>query len=99
MPCDADGNPLQPGTPPPLRPLPNTPWEPYANSVQFKTADFLYRRTEMSAGNIDELLDIWAESMEIWNGDPPFSSHEDVYDTIDATRHGDAPWKCLAVSY
>jgi hypothetical protein len=51
----------------------------------------------MSAGNIDDLLDIWAESME--NGDePPFLSHEDLYGTIDATRHGDAPWRCLAVS-
>ena len=52
----------------------------------------------MSGGNIDELLDIWANSMT--NGeDAPFASHEDVYDTIDATRFGDAPWKCLAVSY
>jgi hypothetical protein len=65
--------------------------------VQFKTADFLYRRTEMSAGNIDDLLDIWAESNE--NGDPPFKSHEHLYETIDSTKHGDAPWKCLAVSY
>ena len=98
LPCDADGNLLPPGTPPPPRPLPDTPWEPYANGVQFKTADFLYRRAEMSAGNIDELLDIWAELME--NGEePPFTSHEDLYETIDATRHGDAPWRCLAVSY
>jgi hypothetical protein len=66
--------------------------------VQFKTAEFLYRRAEMSAGNIDTLLDIWAESMEPGE-EPPFVSHGDVYDTIDATRHGDAPWKCLAVSY
>jgi len=98
-PCDANGNPLPPGTPPPPRPLPDTPWDPYANGVQFKTADFLYRRAEMSAGNIDELLDIWAESMENTGGGPPFESHEDVYETIDATRHGDAPWRCLVVSY
>ena len=98
LPCDADGNSLPPGTPPPPRPLPATPWDPYASGVQFKTADFLYRRAKMSAGNIDELLDIWAESME--NGeDPPFRSHEELYDTIDATWHGDAPWTCLAVSY
>ena len=31
--------------------------------------------------------------------DPPFKSHEHVYETIDATLHGDAPWNCLAVSY
>lgn len=52
----------------------------------------------MSAGNIDELLDIWAESTETGE-DPPFRSHEHVYETIDATQHGDAPWNCLAVSY
>jgi hypothetical protein len=99
LPCDANGNTLPPGTPPPPRPLPDSPWEPYANGVQFKTAEFLYRRAEMSAGNIDELLDIWAESMENGEDAPPFKSHEYVYDTIDATRHGDAPWKCFAVSY
>ncbi|KAN0125682.1 hypothetical protein V8E52_000889 [Russula decolorans] len=100
LPCDANGNLLPPGTPPPPpQPLPETPWEPYANSVQFKTADFLYRRAEMSGGNIDELLDIWAESMMESGEDPPFKSHEHMYETIDATRHGDAPWNCLVVSY
>ena len=99
LPCDANGNTLPRGAPPPPRPLPETPWEPYANSVQFKTADFLYRRAEMSAGNINELLDIWAESMENGNDPPPFESHEHLYQTIDATRHGDAPWNCFAVSY
>lgn len=69
--------------------------------MQFKTADFLYRRAEMSATNIDELLDIWAESMENSDAgnDTPFTSHDHLYATIDATRHGDAPWKCLVVSY
>src|SRR5258708_19341431 len=71
-PCDTNGVPLHPGTPPPPRPLPETPWDPYANGVQFKTADFLYRRVEMSAGAIDELLDLWAESMEDSVPPPPF---------------------------
>jgi len=83
---------------PPPRPLPETPWAPYANGVQFKTADFLYHHAEMSAGNIDKLLDIWAKSNKN-REDPPFKSHEHIYETIDATRHGDAPWKCLAISY
>jgi hypothetical protein len=78
--------------------LPESPWEPYANGVQFKTADFLYRRAEMSAGNIDELLDIWAESTLERGEDPPFQSHDHIYETIDATRHGDVPWKCLVIT-
>jgi len=79
--------------------LPETPWDPYANGVQFKTADFLYRRVEMSAGAIDELLDLWAESMENSVPPPPFDSHQHIYKTIDATQHGDAPWHCLVVSF
>ena len=99
LPCDTNGNTLPPGTPPALRPLPDTPWAPFVNGVQFKTADFLFRRAEMSAGNIDDLLDLWAESMENSYDSPPFESHEHVYETIDATHYGDAPWKCFTVSY
>jgi len=98
-PCDTNGVPLHPGTPPPPRPLPETPWDPYANGVQFKTADFLYRHVEMSAGAIDELLDLWAKSMEDSVPPPPFDSHQHIYETIDATQHGDAPWHCLVVSF
>ena len=99
LPCDPNGNPLPLGTPPPPRPLPETPWYPFVDGVQFKTADFLYRRAEMSAGNINELLDLWAELMETGDATSPFKSHDHVYETIDATHHGDAPWKCFVVSY
>ncbi len=77
-PCDTNGVPLHPGTPPPPRLLPETPWDPYANGVQFKTADFLYRRVEMSAGAIDELLDLWAESMED-SVPPPLLTHTSTF--------------------
>jgi Plavaka transposase len=53
----------------------------------------------MSAGNIDNLLNLWVESMENSYDSPPFESHEHVYETIDAMHYGDAPWKCLAISY
>ena len=99
LPCDANGNTLPPGSAPPPQPLPETPWEPYANGVQFKTADFLYCRAEMSARKIDKLLNIWDKSMENGEDALPFKLHAEVYETIDATGHGDAPWKCFAVSY
>ena len=49
----------------------------------------------MSAGDVDELMDIWATS----NDDDLslFSSHEHMYATIDEIKHGVALWK--SVSY
>ncbi len=99
LPCDTNGNTLPPGTLPALQPLPDTPWAPFVNGVQFKTADFLFQCAKMSAGNIDDLFDLWAESMENSYDSPPFESHEHVYETIDATHYGDALWKCFTVSY
>jgi Plavaka transposase len=69
------------------------------NGVQFKTADFLFQCAEMLAENIDELLNLWAESMKDCNNCPPFESHDHVYKLIDATLHGNAPWKCFTISY
>ena len=46
------GNTLSPGMLSLPQPLPDSPWELYVNGVQFKTADFLYCRAEMSAGNM-----------------------------------------------
>ena len=59
--------------------------------------EFLYKKVEMSAKNIDELMDIWATSKD--DGLSLFSSHEHMYATIDKIKHGDAPWKSFTVSY
>ena len=53
----------------------------------------------MSAGDIDELMDIWATSKAEDDEISPFSSHDYMYATIDAIKHGDAPWKSFTVSY
>lgn len=52
----------------------------------------------MSAGNINSLLDIWASSLPP-DTDPPFADHEDLYNVIDATEVGDAPWKSFTMQY
>ena len=72
-------------------------WTPFRSEVQFKVADMLYRRAELSASNVDALLELWKESLrEI---DPtkcaPFEGHEDLYATIDSSTLGDIPWQCL----
>jgi hypothetical protein len=37
---------------------------PFDSKAQFKIADLLYRRAELSALNINTLFDLWAESLE-----------------------------------
>jgi len=53
----------------------------------------------MSAGHIDKLLQLWAASLASENKDPPFDSHVDLYETIDATRLGDVRWESFRVMY
>ncbi|KAF5371013.1 hypothetical protein D9615_010013 [Tricholomella constricta] len=98
--CNEFGNPLDPDSQAPPRTAPaNTDWAPFTDEVQFKTADFLYRRVEMSASNIDYLLELWALSMAKCNDLGPFSSYQHMYSTIDNVQYGDAIWKCFSVKY
>ncbi|KAF8871508.1 hypothetical protein BD779DRAFT_1453918 [Infundibulicybe gibba] len=99
-PCDADGNFLPDQTPP----LPRTQtiandWSPYEDDIQFRTADLLYQRVAMSAGNIDYLMELWALSMLKHNDTGPFKDFEHMYAAIDSSRLGDAPWKCFTTGY
>ena len=52
----------------------------------------------MSAGNINDLLQIWASTLPC-DQDPPFNGKQDMYDTIDRITEGDAPWQNFNVSY
>jgi len=53
----------------------------------------------MSAGHIDELLNLWAASLVEHGADPPFASHDDLYSTINATPLGDCPWQHFTSQY
>ena len=70
---------------------------PFSSKVLFKVADLLYRHAELSALNINTLLDLWAQSFEEFDGDQhaPFVNHEDLHTTIDSSTLGDVPWQCL----
>ncbi len=94
-PCDEHGTYLQPGTPPPLQPLPENLFDPFDDEVQFRLADFLFRKVEMSQGNIDELLELWALSQRDHDTFGPFSDHDELHSRIDTIKLGDAPWKCM----
>ncbi len=100
LPCDSEGNPLPPGTPPPLQAVAQKgDWSPYDSEVQFMLAELLYRRAEVSAGNIDKLLEIWAQSSAEADRAAPFESHEHMLATIDASELGDVPWQCLVTGF
>ena len=38
-------------------------WSPYNNRVEFELADFLFQQNQMSAGDINSLLNIWAATL------------------------------------
>lgn len=98
IPCDKSGQFLPPNTAPPDSPSSANNWSPFDNRVQFETADFLYRRNQMSAGQINELMELW-EATFVKNGESsPFTNAKAMYDAIDAIPYGDAPWQRFTAS-
>ncbi|KAG1844764.1 hypothetical protein C8R48DRAFT_750825 [Suillus tomentosus] len=99
--CDGQGNPIPPDAPPPPRPSDrgSDDWTPYNDRVEFEVADFLYRRNQMSAGDIDFVFNLWAASLAAHGDTPPFTNHTDMYDTIDSTPLGDVPWQSFSSQY
>lgn len=96
VPCDNIGTPLPPNAPPPPRSAaPDGDWSPFEDEVQFGTADFLFRRVEMSKDNIDYLLELWGLSLMKHGDLGPYDNYQQLYAAIDAVKVGDAPWKCF----
>ena len=99
------GNPLPADTPPPPIEKENkgegTPWSPFENRPAFAFAELIFERMHASEGNVNQLLDIWAAHaiLEGSDGKPIFESHQELLDTIDSIKHGDAPFTPFTVSY
>ncbi|KAF8224104.1 hypothetical protein L208DRAFT_1513386 [Tricholoma matsutake] len=72
---------------------------PYDNRLQFKVANFLFRRNQMSAGDINFILGLWEGSLAVHNDEPPFSNATDLYNTIDSTPLGDLAWESFSLQY
>ncbi|KAG2339139.1 hypothetical protein BDR05DRAFT_977855 [Suillus weaverae] len=85
-PCDATGQFLEDGASP-MPPPSKSPddWTPYWDRVEFETAEFLYTRNQMSARDINVLLDLWAATLLKHNDKPPFADCCDLHKTIDST--------------
>jgi hypothetical protein len=52
----------------------------------------------MPGTEIDKLMQIGANTLPA-DEDPPFVDHNNLYNTIDATILGDAPWQSFSVTY
>lgn len=87
-PVTETGEPLPPGAPPPPRPeLPeDTAFAEFRDQIGFELADLLFRRVEMSATNVDLLMELWAADMLRHNDFGPFRDSTHLYEAIDATR-------------
>ncbi|KAG1864362.1 hypothetical protein F4604DRAFT_1882080 [Suillus subluteus] len=98
--CDATGQFLEDGAPPTPPPSKSPDdWTPYRNRVEFETAEFLYTRNQMSAGDINILLDLWAATLLKHNDKPLFADCRDLHKTIDSTPVGDVKWQSFKVQY
>ena len=98
--CDENGKDLPEGTPP----LPHTPqdqddWTLYRNRLKFDTARHFFSKAQTPASEIDNILYLWGLSLVAHQDEPPFADHQDLYETIDSTPIGDAPWKNFGIKY
>lgn len=100
LPCDVNGEFLPHGSPP----LPYTErapddWSPFNDRAGFEFADLLYTQIQMSAGNINRLLDIFTSYLHKHGGHTPFGSCAELYATIDRLQVGDIGWESFGVTY
>ncbi len=78
---------------------PHGDWNPYNDWKEFETADLLFTYQQMSAGNINKLLNIWEASLVPFDAPPPFTNANDMYETIDSTPYGDLWWQSFTICY
>ncbi|KAG0693018.1 hypothetical protein DFH29DRAFT_992452 [Suillus ampliporus] len=98
--CNEAGDFIPPeAPPPPYSSRAPDDWTPYRNRLEFETAEFLYSKVQMSAGNIDKLMNLWGRTLEKHDDAPPFTDHRNLYSTIDDTPVGDVLWKSFSMKY
>ncbi|KIM76997.1 hypothetical protein PILCRDRAFT_12366 [Piloderma croceum F 1598] len=99
--CDKYGNniPVNSPSPPRKSDLGPNDWTPYQSRVEFELADFLYHPNQMSATDINYLLNLWGASSAAHGEAPPFPNHKDLYSTIDSTPLGDVSWESFSLRF
>ncbi|KAH8987221.1 hypothetical protein EDB86DRAFT_2809048, partial [Lactarius hatsudake] len=69
--CDKNHIYLPPGTlptPPPVQDPDD--WTPYRNHIEFKLAEFLYQKVQMSRNDINVLSQLWRASLVTFSPSP-----------------------------
>lgn len=51
----------------------------------------------MSASNMDKLFNVWEASLVPFDASPPFTSANDMYETIDSTPYGGIKWQSFTL--
>jgi len=72
--------------------------DPFESALGFKTANSFFK-SKFSAGKIDDILQLWVESLEKHGDVPPFFDHKELYSSIDAIPIGSVPWQSFAFAY
>ena len=97
-PCDEEGYDLESGVPPPSQTTGGpSDWGPFGSQIRFETVDFLFKKAEMSQGDVDILMRLWASTTA--DHCAPFENHQDMLTTIDSIQEGDAPWTSFSAKY
>lgn len=103
QPCDEDGDFLPFDSPPlDLADDDTTSYSPFANREAFELAELLFCKEEMSKGNTDTLLDLWARqnaSLGLGDGANIFTNTKELFATIDSIKHSNAPWRSVCLQY
>lgn len=74
-------------------------WTPFNDCSEFELADLLYTHVQMSGGNINKLLDIFAAYLCKYDGWPPYSSCAELYSVIDSLQVSAIGWESFGVRY
>lgn len=101
-PCNEQGNDLPPHSPPPddkQSASEETEWHPFNSRHDFDFSWHHFVELECSERHINKGLDLWAASVVQHGGTTTWKSAPDLYETIDAIQHGDAPWKTYSFRY
>lgn len=103
-PCDMDGVELDnPSVPPPPRDRNSNlmDYTPFAFRAEFELAEFLYKKAEMSAALVDQLMEILVAYFSRYEDEPepPFKGQQDLLDRIDAITLGEVPWDSFTAKY
>jgi hypothetical protein len=67
--------------------------------MEFDFGHYHFVEAQSSAGLIDKALDLWAATVLEFGRDSPWANSNELYATIDAIQHGNAPWKVYKVRY